>query len=112
MGIGETLRQALAKIILIAAGDQAKMACGKFQMCEGLEAIIEEVYYAVGERMRERGKAGDVDLCNREEEDGNSYERGKGGTGEEGGARSDGEYGGASLGGIEANLAAVMGMEL
>ena len=28
MGIGETLRQALAKLVMRAAGEQAKTACG------------------------------------------------------------------------------------
>ena len=50
MGIGETLRQALAKLFMRAAGDQAKTACGNLQLCAGLEAGIEEATHAVGQR--------------------------------------------------------------
>ena len=38
--IGETLRQALAKLVMRAAGDQAKTVCGNIQLCAGLEAGI------------------------------------------------------------------------
>ena len=41
VGIGETLRQAIAKVVMRAAGDQAKMACRSLQLCAGLEASIE-----------------------------------------------------------------------
>ena len=41
MGIGEMLRRALAKIVMRAAGDQAKTACGNLQIFAGLEAGIE-----------------------------------------------------------------------
>ena len=41
VGIGETLHRALAKLVMRAAGDQAKMACGNLQLCAGLEAGIE-----------------------------------------------------------------------
>ena len=40
VGIGETLRRALAKIVMRAAGDQAKTACGNLQMCAGLKTGI------------------------------------------------------------------------
>ena len=40
MGIGETLLGALAKLVLIAAGEQAKTACGNLQLCAGLKAGI------------------------------------------------------------------------
>ena len=40
VGIGETIRRALAKIVMRAAGDQAKKACGNVQMCAVLEADI------------------------------------------------------------------------
>ena len=33
VGIGETLRWALAKLVMRAAGDQAKTACGNLQLC-------------------------------------------------------------------------------
>ena len=54
MGIGETLRRALTKLVMRAAGDQAKTACGNLQMCAGLEAGIERATYAVGQRRLER----------------------------------------------------------
>ena len=54
MGIGETLRQALAKLVMRAAGDQAKMACVNLQLCAGLEAGIEGETHAVGQRRVER----------------------------------------------------------
>ena len=41
MGIGETLRQALAKLVIRSTGDQVKTACGNLQMCAGLKAGIE-----------------------------------------------------------------------
>ena len=40
VGIGETLHRALAKLVMRAAGDQAKTACGNLQLCAGLEAGI------------------------------------------------------------------------
>ena len=40
VGIGETLRQSLAKLIMRASGDQVKMACGNLQLCAGLKAGI------------------------------------------------------------------------
>ena len=48
VGIGETLRRALAKLVTRAAGEQAKMACGNIQLCAGLEASIEGANHAVG----------------------------------------------------------------
>ena len=50
MGIGETLRQALAKLVMRAAGYQAKTACGNLQLCAGLEAGIEGATHDVGQR--------------------------------------------------------------
>ena len=50
VGIGETLRRALAKLIMRAAGDQAKTACGNLQLCAGLEAGIEGATHAMGQR--------------------------------------------------------------
>ena len=38
MGIEETLLWALAKLVMMAAGDQAKTACGDLQLCADLEA--------------------------------------------------------------------------
>ena len=47
MGIGETLRRALAKLVMKAAGDQAKTAGGNLQLCAGLEAGIEGATHAI-----------------------------------------------------------------
>ena len=41
VGIGETLRRDLAKLVIRAAGGQAKTVCSNLQMCAGLEACIE-----------------------------------------------------------------------
>ena len=54
VGIGETLRQSLDKLVMKAAGDQAKTACGNLQLCSRLEAGIEGVTDAVGKRRIER----------------------------------------------------------
>ena len=54
VGIGDTLHRALAKIIMRAAGDQEKTACGNLQVCAGLEADIEDATYAVGQQRLER----------------------------------------------------------
>ena len=51
MGIGETLRRALAKIVMRAAGDQVKKACGNLQLCAGLPDVIEGATHSVGQRM-------------------------------------------------------------
>ena len=50
VGIGETLRRDLAKLVVRAARNQAKTACGNLQLCAGLEASIEGVTHAVGQR--------------------------------------------------------------
>ena len=47
MGIGETLRWALAKLVMRAAGDQAKTACDNLQLCAVLEAGIEGATHAM-----------------------------------------------------------------
>ena len=54
VGIGETLRRALAKLVMREAGDQAKMACGNLQLCAGLKAGIDGATHAVGQRRLER----------------------------------------------------------
>ena len=41
MGIGETLLRALAKLVMRAAGDQVKTACGNIMLCAGLKNGIE-----------------------------------------------------------------------
>ena len=66
MGIGETLRRALATLIMGAAGDQAKIVCGNLQLCAGLEAGIEGDTHDVGKRRLERVK----EILNGENKDG------------------------------------------
>ena len=65
MGIGETLLQALAKLVMRGAGDQEKTVCGDLHLCAGLEAGIEGATHAVGQRWLER-----VRRRRNEEEDG------------------------------------------
>ena len=48
VGIGETLCQALDKLVMRAEGEQAKTACGNLQLCAGLEDGIEGSTHAVG----------------------------------------------------------------
>ena len=57
VGIGETLRKALEKLVMRAAGDQAKTVCGNLQLCACLEAGIEGATHAVGQRRLERVRA-------------------------------------------------------
>ena len=57
VGIGETLRRALAKLVMRAAGEQGKTTCGNLQLCAGLEAGIEGETHAVGQRRVERVRA-------------------------------------------------------
>ena len=54
VGIGETLRRALDKLMMRAAGDQAKTTCGNLQLCAGLKAGIEGVTHAVGQQRLSR----------------------------------------------------------
>ena len=58
VGIGETLLRDLAKLIMRAAGDQAKSACGNLQLCTDLEAGIEGATHAVVQRILERVRQG------------------------------------------------------
>ena len=74
VGIGETIRRALAKIVMRAAGDQVKKACGNLQLCAGLKAGIEGATHAVGQRIlervqRRRSEEKDVDDSVEEEEE-------------------------------------------
>ena len=57
MGRGETLRRALAKLVLIVPGKQAKTACGNLQLCVGFEAGIDRATHAMGKRRVERVRA-------------------------------------------------------
>ena len=52
--IGETLCRGLATLVMRAARDQAKTACGNLQLCTGLEADIEGATHAVGQCRPER----------------------------------------------------------
>ena len=56
MGIRDMLHRALTKLIMRAAGDQVKTACGNLQLCAGLEAGIEGGTHAVGHMRLERVK--------------------------------------------------------
>ena len=60
VGIEETLHQALDKLVMRAAGDQAKTACGNLQLCAGLDAGIEGATRAVGQRRLDRVRGGGV----------------------------------------------------
>ena len=50
VGIGETLRQAIAKIVMRALGDKAKTVYGSLQLYADLEASIEGSTHAVAQR--------------------------------------------------------------
>ena len=54
VGIGETLRRALDKLVMRAAVDQAKTACGNLQLCAGLKAGIEGATHNMGKRRQAR----------------------------------------------------------
>ena len=47
VGIGKTLRRALAKLVMRAAGDQPKTVCGNLHLCAGLKDRIEGSKHAV-----------------------------------------------------------------
>ena len=65
VGIRETLCRDLAKLVMRAAGDQAKTVCGNFQLCTDLKAGIEGATHAIRKRRLER-----VRIIRSEEEDG------------------------------------------
>ena len=54
VGVGETLRRALAKLVMRVAGYKAKTACGNMQLCAGLKDGIEGSTHTVGQRRMER----------------------------------------------------------
>ena len=54
VSIGETLRRALAKLVMRASGYQAKTVCGNLQLCVGLEAGIKGETRDVGQMRLER----------------------------------------------------------
>ena len=49
VGIGETLRWDLAKLVMKADGYQANTACDNLHLCADLEAGIEGATHAVGQ---------------------------------------------------------------
>ena len=58
VGIGETLRRPLDKLIMRSAGDQSKTTCGNIQLCAGLEAGIEGAPHSKRQRSLERVRKG------------------------------------------------------
>ena len=54
MGIEETFLRAVSKIVMRAAGEQEKTACGNLQLCAGLEAGIEGANHSIGQKIVER----------------------------------------------------------
>ena len=73
VGIGETLRQALAKLLMRVAGDQTKTACGYLHLCAGLEIRIEGSTHSMGqwrlERVKQRRREEEEAEGSEEEED-------------------------------------------
>lgn len=61
MGIRETIRLTLAKIVMRAAVYHARMACGNLHMCAGLEADIYGSTRTKEDRRIEIGKRGAVE---------------------------------------------------
>ena len=57
VGIGETLRRDLDKIVMRAAGYQENTSCGNLQLCTGLEVGIEDKTPAVGQKRLKRSRA-------------------------------------------------------
>ena len=57
VGIGEMLCQDLDKLVIRAAGYQAKTACGNLQLCAGLKDVIEGATHDVGQTRLERVNA-------------------------------------------------------
>ena len=57
VGIGETLRRDLAKLVMRADGDQAKTVCGNLQLCTGLKSGIEGATHIVDQRRIKRVRA-------------------------------------------------------
>ena len=54
VGIGEKLRQVIAKLVMRAAGCQVKTVCESLQLCAGLEVGIERATHTVAQRRKER----------------------------------------------------------
>ena len=58
MGIGVTLRRALAKLVMKEEGEQAKTSCGNLQLCAGLKDSIKGTTHDVVQRILERKGGG------------------------------------------------------
>ena len=57
VGIGETLRQALAKLVMRSAGEQEKMAYGNLQLFAGPKSHIEGTTHIVRQKRLERARS-------------------------------------------------------
>ena len=55
--IGETIRRAIAKLIMRAAEYQANLVCKNLQLCAGLKDGIEGATHAVGKMILKRSRA-------------------------------------------------------
>ena len=71
VGIGETLRRALAKLVMRVARNQAQTECGNLQLCASLEAGIEGNTHAVGQQRldRVRGRCSEEEQAEEGEEE-------------------------------------------
>ena len=73
VGIGDTLRRALAKLVMREAGDQENTACDNLQLCAGPGDGIEGETHAVGkrrlDRVRKRRSAEEARRPDKEEEE-------------------------------------------
>ena len=56
VGIGDTLSRSLFKLVMRAAGDEARTSCGKLQLCAGFLAGIEGTTHALGKRRLVRAR--------------------------------------------------------
>ena len=54
VGIGETLRRALTKLVLGLVEDQVKVSCSNLHIFAGLEAVIKGVKHAVRQSRNRR----------------------------------------------------------
>ena len=54
VGISETLRLSLSKLVMHIDGNQVETECGNLQLCAGLKAGIEGTTHTVGKRRIER----------------------------------------------------------
>ena len=57
VGIGGALLQTLAKLVMRAAWDQAKTACGNIQLFAGLEASVEGSKHSICQQRLEKARS-------------------------------------------------------